>query len=152
LTLNSGIEWKRYEETQQQLNNALQIAEMFPEPQKATLLGFATKFEQDLAAIVDSWFDNGYLQEMNELPSGLKAQMHDRSAFSSRYDPFTLAVEHEAVRKNKLDLASDSSGRRAFVRFTALDQPLRPRVRPNRPVSKTIRGVASFNSASKRWG
>jgi hypothetical protein len=125
---------------------------MFPEPQKATLLGFATKFEQDLAAIVDSWFDNGYLQEMNELPSGLKAQMHDRSAFSSRYDPFTLAVEHEAVRKNKLDLASDSSGRRAFVRFTALDQPLRPRVRPNRPVSKTIRGVASFNSASKRWG
>jgi hypothetical protein len=121
-----GIEWKRYEDTLQQLNNALQMAKMFSEPQKSTLLGFATKFEQDLAAIVDSWFDNGYLQEINELPSGLKARMCDRSAFSARYDPFALAVEHEAVRKNKLDLASDGTGRRAFVRFTALDQHLAP--------------------------
>jgi hypothetical protein len=77
---------------------------------------------------MNSWFSEGHLREKNELPALLLEKLNLRIEFSARYDPFVLAVEHAALRKNKLDTATDAqTGRRAFVRFTKLDPHLAPR-------------------------
>lgn len=90
---------------------------------------FVEQFERNLQARVDRWFKSEppLLKETNELPAIVQGMLADRGVFSSRYDPFRLAVEHEALRRNKLQAAKGGSGRAAFVRFDALDQDLAPK-------------------------
>lgn len=61
-----------------------------------------------------------------ELPVAVSALMAGRSEFSSRYDPFVLAVEHEALYLSKLS-APPEAGRSPFVRFKHLDKDLAPK-------------------------
>lgn len=61
-----------------------------------------------------------------ELPSAINAQLAARSEYTSRFDPFVLAVEHEALNRGKLSAAPDG-GRSKFVRFNHLDNDLAPK-------------------------
>ena len=61
-----------------------------------------------------------------DLPAGVIGQLLLRSEYTSRYDPFVLAVEHEALLRGKLS-AHAESGRSPFVRFNHLDNDLAPK-------------------------
>lgn len=82
--------------------------------------------EAQLAHKVDGWFASGLVKTKNELPEALQQQIALRAMHSSRYDPFVLAVEHEALRRAKLDKTLPDGARRPFVRFSALDKHLAP--------------------------
>lgn len=61
-----------------------------------------------------------------QLPASIRGQMLLRSEYTSRYDPFILAVEHEALRRGKLTKPAEG-GRAMFVRFNHLDNDLAPK-------------------------
>lgn len=124
-----GNKWYRYEEKRKALQQAkLFLGQKSDPTMRDWLLSQVSTFEREIAEIVDSWFEEGDLHETNELPPALYAKLQARADFSTRYDPFTLAVEHAALKKNKLDADSDSiTQRRAFVRFTKLDPHLAPK-------------------------
>lgn len=63
----------------------------------------------------------------SELPMGLRLLMGQRSEFSNRYDPFVLAVEHEALLRSKVSRTAKEGARSPFVRFYRLDQDLAPK-------------------------
>jgi hypothetical protein len=90
------------------------------------LLGWASDFDREMAQMVDQWFADKIIAEANELPSVVRTNIGQRADFSARYDPFTLAVEHEALKRNRLNRAPASGERRPFVRFDALDAHLGP--------------------------
>ncbi|WP_375577279.1 hypothetical protein [Paracidovorax oryzae] len=83
--------------------------------------------DKELQKLVNGWFDAGLVAAKAELPDVLRAQIARRSEFSSRYDPFSLSVEHEALRRSKLSRTRDDSGRSPFVRFQHLDRDLAPK-------------------------
>ncbi len=83
--------------------------------------------DKELQKLVNGWFDAGLVAAKAELPDVLRAQITRRSEFSSRYDPFSLSVEHEALRRSKLSRTRDDSGRSPFVRFQHLDRDLAPK-------------------------
>lgn len=74
-----------------------------------------------------------------ELPVQIKNQLLLRNEYTSRYDPFVLAVEHEALEKGKLSSPS-ISGRAPFVRFDHLDNDLAPKEKElkNAQESRTV--------------
>jgi hypothetical protein len=82
--------------------------------------------DTQLAQKVDGWFRSGLVKTKNELPPALQQQIAARSLHSSRYDPFVLAVEHEALSRSKLNKTMPDGARRPFVRFAALDKHLAP--------------------------
>jgi hypothetical protein len=83
--------------------------------------------EKELQKLVNGWFESGLVAAKAELPDVLRAQIARRAEFSSRYDPFSLSVEHEALRRSKLSKTRDDSGRSPFVRFQHLDRDLAPK-------------------------
>lgn len=86
------------------------------------------EFDRGLAETMDSWFagSSPILKPLTELPGRLLDLMNARELFTSRYDPFRLAVEHEVLRRSKLSAPKGSGGRLPFVRFTHLDADLAP--------------------------
>lgn len=63
----------------------------------------------------------------SELPQVLHEMMASRFEFSSRYDPFVLSVEHEALTRSKLSRTAVRGERAPFVRFHHLDNDLAPK-------------------------
>lgn len=63
----------------------------------------------------------------SELPQVLHEMMARRFEFSSRYDPFVLSVEHEALKRSKLSRTAAHGERAPFVRFHRLDNDLAPK-------------------------
>jgi hypothetical protein len=55
------------------------------------------------------------------------AQLARREDFTSRYDPFALAVEHEALMRSKVQATSELGARAPFVRLYQLDSDLAPK-------------------------
>jgi hypothetical protein len=86
-----------------------------------------SKLEEELGKTVNRWFDSGLIKVKNELPECLTRLIQARSTFSSRYDPFVLAVEHECLRRTKLERTVGTGERRPYVRFVALDKELAPK-------------------------
>lgn len=118
--------WDGYVAKQKQRDDARLMAAKANGDMRDAMLRFADTFDRDMAQMVDQWFLDGILTETNELPAAVKENIGQRSEFSARYDPFTLAVEHEALKQNRLNRAPTSGGRRPFVRFDALDAHLAP--------------------------
>lgn len=118
--------WDAYIAKCQQRDEANDLATHANDTMRDRLLNLARSFEVEMGGMVDQWFADGTLVETNQLPEGVRANVGQRLAFSARYDPFTLAVEHEALRQNRLQRAAGSGERRAFVRFDALDAYLAP--------------------------
>lgn len=69
----------------------------------------------------------GLIPAQHDIPEALIAQVRRRSEFGSRYDPMTLAIEHEALHRSKLSKTTSLDGRAPYVRFTALDHDLAPK-------------------------
>lgn len=63
----------------------------------------------------------------SELPQVLHEMMASRFEFSSRYDPFVVSVEHEALTRSKLSRTAARGERAPFVRFHHLDNDLAPK-------------------------
>lgn len=84
--------------------------------------------DAELKEMFERWTtgDRPLIAMSSELPSSLRIQIVNRAEYSSRYDPFVLAVEHEALNRSKLSRTADSSGRTPFVRFQHLDTDLAP--------------------------
>ncbi|KVU27943.1 hypothetical protein WK64_03105 [Burkholderia ubonensis] len=84
--------------------------------------------DAELKKLVDRWTasDPPLVQPRVDLPSAIYAQLTARSEYTSRFDPFVLAVEHEALNRGKLSAAPDGS-RAKFVRFNHLDDDLAPK-------------------------
>ena len=85
-------------------------------------------FDRELKKLVDRWTtqDPPLVRPKSELPSAVQAQLGVRDEYTSRFDPFVLAVEHEALNRGKL-AAPRESGRARFVRFNHLDNDLAPK-------------------------
>lgn len=85
-------------------------------------------FDRELKKLVDRWTtqDPPLVRPKGELPGSVQSQLAVRDAYTSRFDPFVLAVEHEALYRGKL--AARIEGARAkFVRFNHLDNDLAPK-------------------------
>lgn len=85
--------------------------------------------ETELKKLVHRWLhvEPPLVPVKSELPEGLRTLMVRRPDFSSRYDPFVLAVEHEALLRSKVSRTAEEGLRAPFVRFYRLDQDLAPK-------------------------
>lgn len=123
-------EWDKYkkEEASVQMTRDLLKNLLNDEKNAANAKNLILKAEKNLAKIADDWFTSSppILKERNELPQTIRNLIAMRATFSSRYDPFRLLVEHEALTQYKLKAPASDSSRRAFVRFDALDKDLSP--------------------------
>lgn len=109
---------KDYEGIQQMLSNPTVAAN----PEMVSML------EKNLEDKVQDWRNTpGLIPLEREIPPLLLSQAGLRAQFGSRYDPFTLAVEHEALHLSKLSATGGLEGRAPFVRFNHLDKDLSPR-------------------------
>ncbi|MBX3694752.1 MAG: hypothetical protein KF790_06235 [Steroidobacteraceae bacterium] len=84
--------------------------------------------EAEIQKLVTRWTtsDPPLVRPKVELPDAVVAQLTRRAEYTSRFDPFVLTVEHEALNRGKLSAAPDG-GRSAFVRFNHLDHDLAPK-------------------------
>lgn len=85
-------------------------------------------WDGELKKLVDRWTMSAppLVRVKVDLPPAVMAQLAIRSEYTSRFDPFVLAVEHEALNRGKLSAAPDG-GRAPFVRFNHLDNDLAPK-------------------------
>jgi hypothetical protein len=98
------------------------------------LIGFSkdqdaiAALEAEKEKLLQRWLrsDPPLVPVKSELPAGLRLLMGQRSEFSNRYDPFVLAVEHEALLRSKVSRTAEDGVRAPFVRFHRLDQDLAP--------------------------
>lgn len=118
LSAGHGSEWESYDNFAKFLerakaNNDVSMQEIM---------------ERELQKLVKRWTTEEpiLVPTKLELPPGILAQLGTRSVYTSRYDPFVLAVEHEALRRGKLS-EPPQAGRSAFVRFNHLDNDLAPK-------------------------
>ena len=121
-----AAKWETYVAKRKQRDDAKAMAAKADGTMRDKLLGWVSDFEREMAQMVDQWFTDKIISEINKLPPVVRANIGQRTEFSARYDPFTLAVEHEALRQNRLNRAPTSGERRPFVRFDALDAHLGP--------------------------
>jgi len=112
-------EWESYETFEKMLG--------FAKGMKDANLIAAT--EAELTKLVHRWLHSEppLVPVKSELPAGLRTLMVLRPDFSSRYDPFVLAVEHEALLRSKVSRTAEEGLRAPFVRFYRLDQDLAPK-------------------------
>lgn len=107
-----------YEDTRSMLANPLVVANP----------AMAKQVQDILDGMVCDWRSTpGLIPLERAIPPALLDQAKRRADFGSRYDPFTLAVEHDALRRSKLDATVTLEGRSPFVRFNHLDNDLSPR-------------------------
>lgn len=83
---------------------------------------------KEIQKLVTRWTTSSppLVQPRIDLPSAINSQFAIRSEYTSRFDPFVLAVEHEALNRGKLSAVPDG-GRSKFVRFNHLDNDLAPK-------------------------
>lgn len=88
----------------------------------------ATMMENELRKLVARWTssDPPLVPLRIDLPEAIRGQLNLRAEYTSRFDPFVSAVEHEALNRGKLSAPPDG-GRTKFVRFDHLDNDLAPK-------------------------
>lgn len=131
-TANHADKWKQYKEKSDGLNAMRTVYNSMKTAAGASVAdaeNFLARSEKELEDMVDSWFtgDHALLQSELRLPSNIANMISERSSFASRYDPFRLAVEHEALRQSKLEAPATDYGRHPFVNFVYPDEDLSPK-------------------------
>ena len=82
--------------------------------------------KRSLDRIIDRHIEGGVIEVAETLPSKLRERIAIRSdSWSSRYDPFRLLVEHEALTQTKLTGVVEGT-RRSFVPFDDPDEWIAP--------------------------
>ncbi len=86
------------------------------------------RMDKELKKLVDRWTTSEppLVRPRVDLPPAITAQLAMRDEYTSRFDPFVLAVEHEALNRGKLSAVPDGT-RSKFVRFNHLDNDLAPK-------------------------
>lgn len=95
----------------------------------------ATGNEDGIAAIkealenkLDDWIKLKIIKKVTEVPAELSAMAFQRKKlFSTRYDPYRLAVEHATLEQNKLTPNTVHGSKRLYVPFDNLDEDLSPK-------------------------
>ena len=73
------------------------------------------------------WQARGWLPTETSMSVALADNINSRrELYAAKFDPFRLAVEHEALRQTKLEGTTDFEGRTSYVRFTAPDEWIAP--------------------------
>ncbi|QXN25033.1 hypothetical protein KVP08_021270 [Shewanella putrefaciens] len=87
-----------------------------------------SRMDKEIKKLIDRWTTSNppLVQPRGDIPPAINAQLAIRNEYTSRFDPFVLAVEHEALNRGKLSAVSDG-GRSKFVRFNHLDNDLAPK-------------------------
>ncbi len=118
LASGHGKEWESYEN----LENMRVYAEKMNDE------SVLTNIDKEQRKLLDRWTsaDPPLVPIKAELPATILGLIAARSEFSSRYDPFVLAVEHEALYRSKLS-SPPEAGRSSYVRFNHLDNDLAPK-------------------------
>lgn len=118
LATGHGKEWESYEN----LENMRVFAEKMNDE------SVLTNIDKEQRKLLDRWTsaDPPLVPIKAELPATILGLIATRSEFSSRYDPFVLAVEHEALYRSKLSSPLEA-GRSSYVRFNHLDNDLAPK-------------------------
>ncbi|MDR4513632.1 hypothetical protein [Nitrosomonas sp.] len=118
LATGHGKEWESYEN----LENMRVFAEKMNDE------SVLTNIDKEQRKLLDRWTsaDPPLVPIKAELPATILGLIATRSEFSSRYDPFVLAVEHEALYRSKLS-SPPEAGRSSYVRFNHLDNDLAPK-------------------------
>ncbi|MCL8315534.1 hypothetical protein M9Y48_13160 [Enterobacter cloacae subsp. cloacae] len=116
LAAGEDSEWISYE-------NWMKVREL--EKDNPTMLKIA---DDEINKLITRWTTSTppLVRPNTELPSAVKERLRHRSEYTSRFDPFILAVEHEALNRGKLSAPGDA-GRAKFVRFNHLDKDLAPK-------------------------
>ncbi|ABM39977.1 hypothetical protein [Polaromonas naphthalenivorans] len=121
-TLRAGGEQHRHK-----VQDYESIALMLSNPLMQANPDMARMLEKSLEDKAQDWRNTpGLIPVDREIPPLLLSQAQLRAEFGSRYDPFTLAVEHEALNRSKLSATAGLEGRAPFVRFNHLDKDLSP--------------------------
>lgn len=112
-------EWETYETNEKMLDLGRGMKD-------STLI---SSIETEQRKLVRRWLDSEppLIPVKSELPDSIRSVMQYRTDFSSRYDPFVLSVEHEALIRSKILRTVEDGARAPFVRFARLDQDLAPK-------------------------
>lgn len=79
------------------------------------------------ARIIKSLEERRIVKAQIKLPEEITRRISNRRVlFASKYDPFQLAVEHEMLKQNRLDVTEEIRGKRGYVSFKKLDTDLQP--------------------------
>ncbi len=118
LAAGKGDEWESYERFSIILDSARDMKDT----------AVQNVMEAELQKLVTRWTtsESPLVRPRVDLPPAVMAQLAIRSEYTSRFDPFVLSVEHEALNRGKLSAAPDG-GRAPFVRFNHLDIDLAPK-------------------------
>ncbi|SEG10688.1 hypothetical protein [Billgrantia desiderata] len=118
LAAGKADEWQSYESIQRMRRSA---------ESSGDIDGFKL-MDDELRKLVNRWTtsDPPLVRPMVDLPPAVMAQLSVRREYTSRFDPFVLTVEHEALSRGKLSAATEG-GRAPFVRFNHLDNDLAPK-------------------------
>ena len=115
------------------------IQQMLGNPVVAANPDFEKQLRDNLETMTKDWRATpGLIPVEREIPPALLSQARRRTDFGSRYDPFTLAVEHEALSQSKLDATVTLDGRAPFVRFNHLDKDLSPKTETARATQQAV--------------
>jgi hypothetical protein len=121
ILLQGGHEdkWKTYEYHKKNYDRAVKLDDA----------EFIKEAEDELRKLVKDWTSGEapLIPVTSELPEIMNSQLARREEFTSRYDPFTLSVEHEALMRSKVRATSELGARAPFVRFYKLDSDLAPK-------------------------
>jgi len=91
-----------------------------------SLEGLIERTRRQLDRIIDRHLEAGVIVAEQTLPSILRGKIRERvELWSSRYDPFRLIIEHEALSQTKLGGITEGS-RRSFVPFDEPDDWIMP--------------------------
>lgn len=129
LASGKADEWETYENWSRMRELALKSADE----------EFIVRAETEIKKLIYKWTagDPPLVPPRIELPAAVTEQLRMRPDYTSRFDPFVLAVEHEALNRGKISAPSD--GRRAkFVRFDHLDNDLAPKERDRKEAQERI--------------
>ena len=112
-TAGKDSEWARY----QTFGDA--IATLGASPRNEVLI---SRLRGEQQAILESWFNGpaALLRRPAALPASIVTRIQQRGDAPAKFDPFRLALEHDVLRKAKLDRQQDEYGRRPFVPFDDL--------------------------------
>jgi len=58
---------------------------------------------------LQSWYDAGHVFREVAASPALQARVHERGAYARRYDPIRSTIEHDALRRRKVNLAGEAA-------------------------------------------
>lgn len=110
-------EWENYSEQKEFYKN---FPETIPETIKAAV-------KKDIEGTETAWEEDKVFPIEIELPEEMDQRLRNRQIlFSSKYDPFKLLVEHEALREKVVNNRLLDNGLRSFTPMDDLDEYVGP--------------------------